>query len=73
MAAISNDWLEPLKPEFAKPYYRKLYATVVQEYHTHQIFPPANDLFHAFEATPLHRRMDSASPSAPKWRFRLHW
>ncbi len=54
MAAISNDWLEPLKPEFAKPYYRKLYATVVQEYHTHQIFPPANDLFHAFEATPLH-------------------
>lgn len=25
MAPISNDWLEPLKPEFRKPYYAKLY------------------------------------------------
>ena len=25
MGAIANDWLEPLKPEFAKPYYAKLY------------------------------------------------
>lgn len=28
MSAISNDWLEPLSPEFKKPYYAKLYKTV---------------------------------------------
>lgn len=40
MSAISNDWLEPLSPEFKKPYYAKLYKTVKEEYSTHQIFPP---------------------------------
>ena len=32
MAAISNDWLAPLKPEFAKPYYATLYKKVKEEY-----------------------------------------
>ncbi len=54
MPPISNDWLEPLKPEFAKPYYRKLYNTVMEEYRTRQIFPPADDIFNAFAFTPLH-------------------
>ena len=54
MAAIANDWLEPLKPEFSKPYYRKLYQTVNEEYRTHQIFPPSDDIFNAFALTPLH-------------------
>ena len=54
MAAITNDWLEPLKPEFSKLYYRKLYQTVNEEYRTHQIFPPAEDIFNAFALTPLH-------------------
>ena len=54
MAAIANDWQEPLKPEFSKPYYRKLYQTVNEEYRTHQIFPPADDIFNAFALTPLH-------------------
>ena len=27
MAAITNDWLAPLEPEFKKPYYAKLYQT----------------------------------------------
>ena len=53
MAAISNDWLTPLKPEFAKPYYRKLYETVRREYTQHQVFPPSGDIFRAFELTPL--------------------
>lgn len=53
MGAISNDWLEPLSPEFKKPYYAKLYKTVQQEYNTRLIFPPANDIFNAFEFTPL--------------------
>ena len=45
MAAISNDWLAPLSGEFKKPYYRKLYETVKQEYQTRQIFPDADDIF----------------------------
>lgn len=53
MPPISNDWLAPLKPEFGKPYYAKLYKTVMQEYHTRQIFPPADDIFNAFALTPL--------------------
>ena len=53
MGAIANDWLEPLKPEFAKPYYAQLYKKVKEEYTTHQIFPPSDMIFHAFEVTPL--------------------
>ena len=53
MSAISNDWLKPLSPEFKKPYYAKLYKTVKEEYSTHLIFPPADDIFNAFAFTPL--------------------
>lgn len=53
MAAISNDWLAPLKPEFGKPYYAALYKKVKEEYSTRQIFPPADDIFNAFALTPL--------------------
>ena len=53
MAAISNDWAEPLAPEFKKPYYAKLYRTVKEEYQTRQIFPEPNDIFNAFHLTPL--------------------
>ncbi len=54
MGAIANDWLVPLKPEFSKPYYARLYKTVLNEYKTQRVFPPSNMIFHAFEATPLH-------------------
>ena len=53
MAAISNDWAEPLSPEFKKPYYAKLYRTIKEEYQTRQIFPDPNDIFNAFHLTPL--------------------
>ncbi|MBO5241493.1 MAG: uracil-DNA glycosylase [Lachnospiraceae bacterium] len=53
MAAINNDWLEPLKPEFSKPYYKELYARVKEEYARHLVFPPSNEIFSAFELTPL--------------------
>ena len=53
MSAIANDWLEPLTPEFKKPYYKELYKTVKEEYHNHQVFPPADDIFNAFDFTPL--------------------
>ena len=53
MAAISNDWLGPLTPEFRKPYYAKLYQTIREEYNSRQIFPNADDIFNAFSFTPL--------------------
>ncbi|HIQ95499.1 MAG TPA: uracil-DNA glycosylase [Candidatus Limivivens merdigallinarum] len=54
MAAITNDWLEPLSPEFKKPYYAKLYKTIKEEYSTRRIFPAPDDIFNAFSLTPLH-------------------
>lgn len=54
MSMIQNDWLAPLKPEFAKPYYAELFQFVKNEYATRQIFPPADDIFNAFHLTPLH-------------------
>ncbi|RGC71783.1 uracil-DNA glycosylase [Lachnospiraceae bacterium AM23-2LB] len=53
MAGINGDWYEALKGEFKKPYYKKLFDTVNEEYRTRQIFPPANDIFNAFHLTPL--------------------
>lgn len=53
MAAISNDWLGPLSGEFRKPYYRKLYDTVMNEYRTKEIYPAPDDIFNAFSFTPL--------------------
>ena len=53
MSAISGDWLEAVKGEFHQPYYAKLYKTVMTEYQTRKIFPPADDLFNAFHFTPL--------------------
>lgn len=53
MAAITNDWLEPLSSEFKKPYYKKLYQTVKHEYETRKIFPAPDDIFNAFAFTPL--------------------
>ena len=53
MGAIQNDWLQPLAPEFKKPYYAALYKKIKEEYSTRQIFPPADEIFTAFELTPL--------------------
>ena len=53
MAAINGDWLEALKDEFKKDYYKQLFVKVNEEYRTRLIFPPANDIFNAFHLTPL--------------------
>ena len=34
MPPITNDWADYLKEEYKKPYYRKLYQKVMDEYHT---------------------------------------
>ena len=51
--AITGEWERALKPEFAKPYYAKLYKTVLTEYRTREIYPPSGDIFNAFSFTPL--------------------
>lgn len=53
MAAIQNDWLEPLSGEFKKPYYRDLYKKVIEEYNTRVVYPAPDDIFNAFQFTPL--------------------
>ncbi|MGI6006346.1 MAG: uracil-DNA glycosylase [Ruminococcus sp.] len=53
MPPISGEWAKALAPEFKKPYYKKLFQTVAQEYQTHKIFPPGDDIFNAFHLTPL--------------------
>ena len=53
MGAIANDWLGPLSAEFKKPYYASLYNKVKYEYENHQVFPAADDIFNAFQFTPL--------------------
>lgn len=54
MPPITNDWLEPLAGEFHKPYYKKLYGKVLEEYRSRKVFPAADDIFNAFHLTPLH-------------------
>ena len=53
MASIDNDWKGPLSSEFSKPYYKKLYESVRNEYRTRTVYPEPDDLFRAFELTPL--------------------
>lgn len=53
MAMLTNDWADALSEEFKKPYYRKLYQFVKEEYSKTTVFPPANDIFNAMHYTPL--------------------
>ena len=50
---IKNDWLEPLKAEFSKPYYARLYRFVNDEYAHHTIYPAKENVFAAYDRTPL--------------------
>ncbi len=50
---ITNDWLEPLSAEFKKPYYASLYKFVNSEYATRTIYPKKQDVFAAYDRTPL--------------------
>ena len=52
MPLITNDWLDVISSEFKKPYYIKLYKTLVYEYDHYTIYPPKDDLLNAFHATP---------------------
>ena len=45
MAAISNDWLPALSPEFAKPYYAELLKFVTNEYNSKKYCVSSCDFF----------------------------
>lgn len=53
MAAITNDWLAAISPEFQKPYYKDLYQFVKKEYSENVVYPPSEDIFNAFHYTNL--------------------
>lgn len=53
MGMIQNDWLDAIGGEFKEPYYKELYRFVKQEYSTHVVYPPSDDIFNAFHFTPL--------------------
>lgn len=53
--ALKNEWLEAMRPEFSKPYYKELYRFIREEYKTHTVYPPADKIFHAFDMTPLNK------------------
>lgn len=52
MVHFGNDWDEVLKGEFDKEYYSILRGFLKHEYSTQKIYPPMNDIFNAFKATP---------------------
>lgn len=50
---INEEWKNALEEEFEKPYFKKLWEQVSEEYITNEIFPPVEDVFNAFNYTPL--------------------
>lgn len=50
---IEESWKQHLKEEFGKDYFVKLTDFVRDEYRTRRIYPPAKDIFNAFQYTPF--------------------
>ena len=51
---IEQSWKDKLQDEFEKPYFKTLTHFIREEYKTQQIFPPANQIFNAFDKCPFH-------------------
>ncbi|WP_226390191.1 uracil-DNA glycosylase [Penaeicola halotolerans] len=47
---IADSWKQRLQTEFEQAYFKDLASFVRAEYSQHQIFPPAREIFSAFEA-----------------------
>lgn len=52
---IEDSWKKVLGEEFEKDYFRTLVDFVKREYASSQVFPPGNEIFAAFDATPFDR------------------
>ena len=50
---IDESWRQVLQPEFDKPYFELLTDFVRQAYRTKQCFPPAGQIFRAFDLCPF--------------------
>ena len=50
---IEPSWQAILQPEFEKPYFGELVDFVRSRYASGQIFPPAGNIFRAFDACPF--------------------
>jgi uracil-DNA glycosylase len=50
---INESWRQVLQPEFDKPYFELLTSFVRQAYATRQCFPPAGQIFRAFDLCPF--------------------
>lgn len=53
MGMLTDDWADAVADEFKKPYYRKLYQFVREEYGRTVVYPPADEIFNAMHFTPL--------------------
>lgn len=52
---IEPSWQELLAEEFDKPYFNQLTAFVREQYMTHVVYPPAAQIFRAFNSCPADR------------------
>lgn len=50
---IDPSWHAALKPQFESPYFEELSAFVKGEYSANDCFPPAKNIFRAFDLTPF--------------------
>lgn len=50
---IDPTWKAVLKPEFDKPYWESLTAVIRDQYLTTTVYPPARNIFRAFDLCPL--------------------
>lgn len=53
MINIGNDWQLFFDNEQNQPYYEDLRKFLKQEYATHTVYPPMDDIFNAFKLTDL--------------------
>lgn len=51
MKQFENDWASILDPEFNKDYYQSLRESLKQEYGSHTVYPPMEDIFAALDYT----------------------
>jgi uracil-DNA glycosylase len=52
---LPADWKKVLASELQKPYFQALEQFVDQERQEHEVFPPEEDVFNAFKATPFEK------------------
>lgn len=54
--SIEASWKEVLKDEFKKPYFKQIVDHLkTEKAQGKTIYPPGSQIFHAFEATPIHK------------------